>query len=83
MLHGRETTLAFMNRVTASLEAKNLIPTENEIVFLGRPADNPLFKKDELWDLSNDRARYGDLKAGPCRFIPRKAFARSLTGIWS
>ncbi len=61
MLHGRETTLAFMNRVTASLEAKNLIPTENEIVFLGRPADNPLFKKDELWDLSNDRARYGDL----------------------
>ena len=61
MLHGRESTLSFMDRVVGNLEANDMIHSENEIIFLGRPSDNPLFKKDELWALSNGRSRYGDL----------------------
>ncbi len=61
MLHGRQNTISFMDRVVGNLEARDMIHSDNEIIFLGRPSDNPLFKKDELWELSNPRVRYGDL----------------------
>lgn len=61
MLHGRESTISFMDRVVANLEANDMIHSENEIIFLGRPSGNPLFNKDDLWELSNERSRYGNL----------------------
>ena len=60
MLHGRETTISFMDRVVADLESRDMAHSENKIIFLGRPAGNPLFRKDELWELANGRARYGN-----------------------
>ena len=61
MLQGRQNTISFMDRVVGNLEARGMIHSENEMIFLGRPSDNPLFKKDEIWELSNSRARYGAL----------------------
>ena len=64
MLHGRESTISFMDRVVSDLEANELLPSENEVVFVGNPAESPLFKKDDFWDLSINRCRYGDLPYG-------------------
>ena len=64
MLQSREEALAYMNRVFYDLESKDMITSENGIVFIGRPVDSPLYRKDEVWDFANDYAKYGEFWMG-------------------
>ena len=69
MLVSRQTTLAFMNRVISGTEmsmSQSLKP-EIEYVFIGRPSDNPMYRRDEVWNYANSYARYGQFwLSGDC-----------------
>ena len=60
MLTSRRITLSLMDRVIQKVESETGLDPESEIVFIGKPVDNPLYRKDEVWDFSNPCARYGD-----------------------
>lgn len=78
MLQSRNSTLHLMDRVIADMEkniyyAQQPIAYENSwdtesaehlFVFVGKPADNPLYRKDEVWKCSNAYARYGNFWLG-------------------
>ena len=58
MLKSRENATAMMNRVAVDL-GEDTNP-EGGFIFVGRPADNQNFLKDQLWERANEYARYGD-----------------------
>ena len=60
----KETTVSLMNRIMKEVESMHPSFADNDFVFLGRPADNPLFRKDETWYFSNDYAKYGSFGWG-------------------
>ena len=60
MLVSRQTTLSFMNRVISGIELSSDTYPMDGLVFIGRPSDNPLYLKDEVWNYSNQYARYGE-----------------------
>ena len=62
MLKSRETAVAMLNRVVVDL-GEDTNP-EGGVFFIGRPADNPIFLKDQLWARSNEYAHYGDFWLG-------------------
>ena len=62
MLKSRETAVFLLNRVTVDL-GEDTNP-EGGVFFIGRPSDNPLFLKDQLWERSNDYAHYGEFWLG-------------------
>ena len=62
MLTSRQTTLAITNRIAEDIDYSQE-PKEG-YVFLGKPSDNPLFRKDELWQYSNEYAQYGNFYIG-------------------
>ena len=62
MLKSRETAVAMLNRVVADL-GDDTSP-EGGVFFIGRPSDNPIFLKDQLWERSNDYAHYGEFWMG-------------------
>ncbi len=67
MLVGRENSVAFMHRAFVDI-AKEELPSDGYI-FLGKPSDNPLFLKDELWYRANEYARYGEFVTdGDCNY---------------
>ena len=59
MLKSRENATAMMNRVAVDL-GEDTDP-EGGFVFVGSVADNPNFLRDQLWERSNDYARYGEV----------------------
>lgn len=64
MLQSREETLGYMNRVFYDLESKEMINSEKGILFIGRPVDSPIYRKDEVWNFANDYAKYGEFWMG-------------------
>lgn len=60
MLTSRRNTLSLMDRVIQRVETETGMDPESEFVFLGKPVDNRLYRKDEVWNFSNPYARYGD-----------------------
>ena len=62
MLKSRETAVSLLNRVTVDL-GEDTNP-EGGVFFIGRPSDNPVFLKDQLWQRSNDYAHYGEFWLG-------------------
>ena len=62
MLKSRETAVNMLNRVAVDL-GEDVSP-EGGVIFIGRPADNPIFLKDQLWDRSNSYAHYGEFWLG-------------------
>ena len=62
MLKSRDTAVAMLNRVVADL-GDDTSP-EGGVFFIGRPSDNPIFWKDQLWERSNDYAHYGEFWLG-------------------
>ena len=62
MLKSRETAVSLLNRVTVDL-GEDTNP-EGGVFFIGRPSDNPIFLKDQLWQRSNDYAHYGEFWLG-------------------
>jgi len=62
MLKSRETAVYMMIRIVADL-GEDTNP-EGGVFFIGRPADNPIFLKDQLWERSNDYAHYGEFWLG-------------------
>ncbi len=66
MLKSRDTAVLLMNRVMSEVESQGFLPDnpESGYVFLGRPSDNPLYYKDELWYSANDYAQYGNFWLG-------------------
>ena len=62
MLKSRNNATALMNRVAADL-GEDTNP-EGGFVFVGNLADNPNFLRDQLWERSNQYARYGDIITG-------------------
>ena len=61
MLQCKRTTLALMDRIISDIEINEYPNLDKQFIFLGRPTDNPLYRKDPLWDKGNEYARYGDL----------------------
>ena len=66
MLVSRETAVTMFNRVIADVETKGYLDDtlNNGVVIIGRPSGNPLFYKDNLWNLSNEYSHYGDFWLG-------------------
>ena len=65
MLVSRNTSCALFNRVISDVETKGLLDDKQlGVVIIGRPSDNPLFYKDNLWDLSNGYSHYGEFWLG-------------------
>lgn len=62
MLKSRETAVSLLNRVTVDL-GEDTNP-EGGVFFIGRPSDNPVFLKDQLWERSNTYAHYGEFWLG-------------------
>ena len=62
MLKSRENAVYMMNRIVADL-GEDTNP-EGGVFFIGRPSDNPIFLKDQLWERSNDYAHYGEFWMG-------------------
>ena len=62
MLKSRETAVNMMNRIVGDL-GEDTNP-EGGVFFIGRPSDNPIFLKDQLWERSNDYAHYGEFWLG-------------------
>ena len=62
MLKSRETAVSLLNRVVVDL-GEDTNP-EGGVFFIGRPSDNPLFLKDQLWERSNEYAHYGEFWLG-------------------
>ena len=62
MLKSRETAVYMMNRIVADL-GEDTNP-EGGVFFIGRPSDNPIFLKDQLWVRSNSYAHYGEFWLG-------------------
>ena len=62
MLKSRETAVNMMNRIVGDL-GEDTSP-EGGVFFIGRPSDNPIFLKDQLWERSNDYAHYGEFWLG-------------------
>ena len=62
MLKSRETAVNMMNRIVGDL-GENTNP-EGGVFFIGRPSDNPIFLKDQLWERSNDYTHYGEFWLG-------------------
>ena len=62
MLDGRRASTNMMIRVFMNIDFET--EPEDGFVFIGRPADNPQFMKDELWWKANDYARYGNFFIG-------------------
>lgn len=64
MLKSRTDTLALMNRVVADIERRGMTKPEEGFVFFGKPVDNPLYRKDEVWNYANTYAQYGNFWMG-------------------
>ena len=62
MLKSRETAVSLLNRVTVDL-GEDTNP-EGGVFFIGRPSDNPVFLRDQLWERSNTYAHYGEFWLG-------------------
>ena len=61
MYEGREATRGLINRIVDNLIQKDLLRTDKQYVFLGRPADNDLFHNtSEILIRSNSYAKYGE-----------------------
>ena len=62
MLKSRENAVNMLNRIVGDL-GEDTNP-EGGVFFIGRPSDNPIFLKDQLWERSNDYAHYGEFWLG-------------------
>ncbi len=62
MLKSRETAVNLLNRAAVDL-GEDTTP-EGGVFFAGRPSDNPVFQKDQLWERSNQYAHYGEFWLG-------------------
>ena len=54
-----KTTRLLFNRVMTVVESREMIHPETNVIFLGNPSSSPLYRKNALWDQSNDYARFG------------------------
>ena len=62
MLRSRENAVNMLNRIAVEL-GEDTNP-EGGVFFVGRPSDNPVFLKDQLWERSNAYAHYGEFWLG-------------------
>ena len=66
MLKSRQTAIALMHDLASTEEFREVAsaPPEGGFVFLGNPCNNQVYRKDELWEYSNDYAKYGQFWLG-------------------
>ena len=57
MLQSKRSALALMDGIIADIENDDL---NKYFVFLGKPANNPLYRKNDLWEKANSYTKYGD-----------------------
>ena len=62
MLNGRLTSINMMNRIVSDIDGD--IEPAGGYVFIGKPADNPGFMKEDLWKKANAYAQFGNIWTG-------------------
>lgn len=79
MHEGRTSSEALMHHIVDTIIDNKLYGENRVYLFLGRPSDNPLFVKTQLWDKANNYARYGEIWVGSD--LSRKAYDGLLRNI--
>lgn len=61
MIQGTKSMDSIMDKVVTSLIYKDAFDTDKKYVFIGDISDNPLFKKNELWNKATSYAKGGEI----------------------
>ena len=61
MDEGKTSTETLLNNVVHTLIEENLYHNDKTYIFIGKPSENPLFYKSNLWSTANSYARFGDI----------------------
>ena len=64
MSQGTDSTYSIMKDVQSSLISSGLYGPQYTYVYIGKMSENPLFRKNELWDRANLYAQFGNFWGG-------------------
>ncbi len=69
MYMGKNSLKELASQITDHLQMSNLYHPYYKYVFVGRPADNPMFAKDFVYDRANEYARIGTWDPDDTRWV--------------